>query len=219
MKSLWIGFSLIIFIYTSYTNRSYNENSTYPFFYTLFSLIFLTSYYGQNYISWDSSSLSIVLFTNDKIKINKYINGKYLTMALLTSISFIVLLIINIIRLSLNIELIKLTILYIYSTICLPPLYLYFGLSNNFKINLREKSILSHWDDKSSIPQLSFLIFIAFTCLTYFIFDLTNTADYAYVFFLILSLVTLSIKHSLVKFLVLKILKKKQILFEKLISI
>lgn len=219
MKNSWISFILILFIYTSYTNRSYNENSIYSFFYTLFSLIFLGSYYGQNCISWDSSNLSLIFFASDKNKIQKYVNGKYLSMVSLITISFIVLFIINSIRLTPYIELIKLSILYLYSAICLPPLFLYFGLSNNFNINLREKSILSHWNDRTSMPQASFFMFIIFTCMIYFIFDWTISNTYAYVIFLVISLIILLLKKLIITNISNKLLKIKQLLFEKLTHI
>ncbi|MBX9783006.1 MAG: hypothetical protein K2X48_06920 [Chitinophagaceae bacterium] len=190
MRNIWLGYFFILVMYVVSLLGKGVHDDFFIFSLTFFSLFFLCAYYGQNFISWDSSYISFILINTGVENISSYVKARFYTLCFLISISFFCMLSINVIFFPSLKNFLDVTLLYIYCLSTLPLLFITTGLNNRRKISLKEKSIFSHWSDGSSIPGIPFLLFFTFTLAIFIFFDSIGKKQQ---FFYILSIVSFSL--------------------------
>lgn len=189
MRNLRIGFLFLIITYGIFQFRNNQSDSLLNPLQTFIYMSFLTSYYGQNFLSWDTNYISFILSNSSTSRLYIYVKSKYYTLCIMTTISYLFILLITCLtNITVN-TFVSVSTIYIYCLASLPLLFISTGVSNKLKIDLKQKSTMSHWTDGSSIPRFPFLLFYGVSSASFILFhtyDLVNLYYYSLIFISVL---------------------------------
>ncbi|MBX3240802.1 MAG: hypothetical protein KIT80_23075 [Chitinophagaceae bacterium] len=200
IKGLWIGFFFLLIAYGSVQFRGDQSASMLNFLQTFIYMVFLTAFYGQKFLSWDSSYISFVLSNSDSSGLYDYIKSKYYTLCILTTISYLFIFLITFFSNATNEILIEVSVLYLYCLSSLPILFIIIGTRNKLKIDLKQKSMMAHWRDGSSIPSLSFFLYYGISSALYMLFYIFDLVIFYYYLLVFVSLLLILFHLKIIRY-------------------